>query len=131
MKLERRKFHYQGYYNSIHGCPVPCECVLEYIEPIEVEALELAVERATANMVAAQNRAAELEKELGNLTMHHYNLGQKHDILVLKNRGLTNRIVNLLGEIIAELTNPYHSPWDKIDNITCIARETMEGKDET
>ena len=140
MKLERRKFHYQGYYNSIQGCPVPCECVLEYVEPIEAEALEqenatlrkrneelerlvdpfgnapggstpegkiallqnhlwsseclrkddeeifgkeiaikdariaelekrveeleLAVERATANMIAAQNRAAELEQAL-------------------------------------------------------------------
>jgi hypothetical protein len=64
MKLERRKFIYQGYYNSTQGYPVPCECVLEYIEPIEAERLELAVERATANMVAAQNRAAELEKAL-------------------------------------------------------------------
>ena len=64
MKLERRKFKYQGYYNSTQGCPVPCECVLEYVEPIEAEKLELAVERATANMVAAQNRAAELEKAL-------------------------------------------------------------------
>jgi hypothetical protein len=64
MKLERRKFKYQSYYNSIQGYPVPCECVLEYIEPLEAEALELAVERATANMVAAQNRVAELEKAL-------------------------------------------------------------------
>jgi hypothetical protein len=30
----------------------------------DAEALELAVERATANMIAAQNRAAELEKAL-------------------------------------------------------------------
>ena len=64
MKLERRRLTYQGYYNSTMGYPVPCECVLEYIEPIEAEALELAVERATANMIAAQNRAAELEKAL-------------------------------------------------------------------
>ena len=64
MKLERRKFKYQGYYNSIQGYPVPCECVLDYVDPIEAEALELAVERATANMVAAQNRVAELEAQL-------------------------------------------------------------------
>ena len=44
MKLERRKFHYQGYYNSIQGCLVPCDCVLEYVEPIEAEALEKRVE---------------------------------------------------------------------------------------
>jgi len=64
MKLERRKFIYQGYYNSTQGYPVPCECVLEYVEPIEAERLELAVERATANMVSAQNRVAELENAL-------------------------------------------------------------------
>jgi hypothetical protein len=69
MKLERRKFHYQGYYNSIQGCLVPCECVLDYVEPIEAEALELAVERATTNMVAAQNRAAELEKALREIAL--------------------------------------------------------------
>jgi hypothetical protein len=70
MKLERRKFRYQGYYNSALGYAVPCECVLEYVEPSEAEALELAVERATANMIAAQNRVAELEKalrEIGDL----------------------------------------------------------------
>jgi hypothetical protein len=44
MKLERRKFHYQGYYNSALGYPVPCECVLDYVDPIEVEALEKRVE---------------------------------------------------------------------------------------
>jgi len=44
---------------------------------------------------ALKKRIKELEQELGNLTMHHYNLGQKHDILVLKNRGLTNRIEEL------------------------------------
>ncbi len=64
MKLQRHKFIYQGYYNSNMGYPVPCECVLEYVEPLEAEALELAVERATANMVAAQNRVAELEAQL-------------------------------------------------------------------
>jgi hypothetical protein len=67
MKLERRKFKYQGYYNSIRGCPVPCECVLEYVEPLEAERLETAVERATTNMVAAQNRVAELEKRVEEL----------------------------------------------------------------
>jgi hypothetical protein len=69
-----------------------------------------------------------LEKALGHLTTRHINLGKKHDLLVLENRGLTNRIEKLekvLIEIIAETTNPYHSPWTKIDNITCIARETM------
>jgi hypothetical protein len=69
MKLERRKFIYQGYYNSNMGYPVPCECVLEYIDPIEAETLELAVERATANMVAAQNRVAELEKALRDVAL--------------------------------------------------------------
>jgi hypothetical protein len=44
MKLERRKFLYQGYYNSIQGHLVPCDCVLEYVEPIEVEALEKRIE---------------------------------------------------------------------------------------
>lgn len=44
MKLERRKFKYQGYYNSIQGYPVPCECVLEYVEPLEAEELEKRVE---------------------------------------------------------------------------------------
>jgi hypothetical protein len=34
-----------------------------------IEALELAVERATANMVAAQNRAAELEKALRDVAL--------------------------------------------------------------
>ncbi len=43
MKLERRKFKYQGYYNSTQGYPVPCECVLEYIEPIEAETLETCI----------------------------------------------------------------------------------------
>jgi hypothetical protein len=76
MKLERRKFIYQGYYNSTQGYPVPCECVLEYVEPIEAEALEkrveeleLAVERATINMIAAQNRVAELEKALREIAL--------------------------------------------------------------
>jgi hypothetical protein len=40
MKLKRHKFKYQGYYNSNQGYPAPCECVLEYVEPIEAEALE-------------------------------------------------------------------------------------------
>jgi hypothetical protein len=35
-----------------------------WVKSSDAEALELAVERATANMVAAQNRAAELEKAL-------------------------------------------------------------------
>jgi hypothetical protein len=30
----------------------------------------------------------DLEQELTNLTRHYYKLGKKHDILVLKNRGL-------------------------------------------
>jgi hypothetical protein len=36
----------------------------KWVKASDAEALELAVERATANMVAAQNRAAELEKAL-------------------------------------------------------------------
>jgi multidrug resistance efflux pump len=35
-----------------------------WVKSSDAEELELAVERATANMVAAQNRAAELEKAL-------------------------------------------------------------------
>jgi hypothetical protein len=36
----------------------------KWVKASDAEALELAVERATANMVAAQNRVAELEKAL-------------------------------------------------------------------
>jgi len=50
MRLERRKFKYQGYYNSTMGYPVPCECVLEYIEPIEAEALEKRVEELESHI---------------------------------------------------------------------------------
>ena len=60
MKLERRKFIYQGYYNSTMGYPVPCECVLEYIEPIEAEALE--------------NRVEKLEKALRKIVDKEYAL---------------------------------------------------------
>jgi hypothetical protein len=35
-----------------------------WVKASDAEALELAVERATANMISAQNRAAELEKAL-------------------------------------------------------------------
>ena len=38
---------------------------------------------------------------------------------------LEKALVNLLGDIIAEITNPHHSPLTKIDNITFIAREAM------
>jgi hypothetical protein len=48
MKLERRKFKFQSYYNSIQGYPMPCECVLEYVEPFEAEALEKRVEELEA-----------------------------------------------------------------------------------
>jgi hypothetical protein len=43
-----------------------------WVKYVDAKALELAVERATANMVAAQNRAAELEKALRAIADYPY-----------------------------------------------------------
>jgi hypothetical protein len=64
MRLERRKFKFQGYYNSIQGYPVPYEGVLEYVEPFEAEALEAKVCDLEAKCCALEKRAAELEKAM-------------------------------------------------------------------
>jgi hypothetical protein len=40
-----------------------------WVKYVDAEALKLAVERATANMVAAQNRAAELEGALRDVAL--------------------------------------------------------------
>jgi hypothetical protein len=73
MKLERRKFKYQGYYNSAQGYPVPCECVLEYVEPLEVEMLE-------AKVFDLEKRVDALQKVLSDVA----DFANAHDLPYLE-----------------------------------------------
>jgi hypothetical protein len=64
MKLERFDTEINWYGDKIH---IIASDDGEWVKASDAEALKLAVERATANMISAQNRAAELEKALRDI----------------------------------------------------------------
>ena len=80
-KLERYNIHYvhdDGYLERDYrddGDHVDAYEALDVIEK-----LELAVERATANMVSAQNRVAELEKALQEIIEHAEDYGHREGV---------------------------------------------------
>ena len=115
MKLERRKFHYQGYYNSNQGYPVPCECVLEYVEPIEAEALEKRVE--------------ELEKENKALFENNKELYAAGLAMKVENKRLRAALQDIADKYYCQCipASPIDSEGAYLCN-RCIARRALEAK---
>jgi phage terminase Nu1 subunit (DNA packaging protein) len=66
MKLQRYDMEINWYGDKIH---IIASDDGEWVKASDAEALKLAVERATANMVHAQNRAVELEKALREIAL--------------------------------------------------------------
>jgi hypothetical protein len=64
MKLKRHKFKYLGYVYDLEAgmTLVPIECHFEYVQPFDVEQLELAFERTKEQLEEAEEQLEEAEE---------------------------------------------------------------------
>jgi hypothetical protein len=104
----------------------------KWVRSDDAEELETAVERATANMVAAQNRAAELEGAMRELD-HKYRIAcDVRDIRGTKLLQAKTCIAELEKALkkIASFDGKYHA-CDCGYCMICIAKEALGAKDKS